>query len=290
MGYLHIENLYRPSAQTILLFRECWALEKVHGTSAHIAWRDGKIHYFAGGTSFASFRVLFDEAQLLQAFHALGHKDVTLYGEAYGGKMQGMHATYGDSLRFIAFDCKVGDTWLSVPQMADIATKLGQEVVPYHRVSTDLQALDAERDRPSEVALRRGIVEPKHREGVILRPLVELTTNNGERVIAKHKGAAFSERVNIPRVSKVPLAVLTEAQAIADEWVTEMRLEHVLQKLPGCDSMSATPRVIEAMCEDVFREGSGEVVESSAARSTIGKATAKLFKKWLQTQLRTAIH
>lgn len=23
MGYLHIENLYRPEAQTILLFREC---------------------------------------------------------------------------------------------------------------------------------------------------------------------------------------------------------------------------------------------------------------------------
>ena len=285
MGYLHIENLYRPSAQTILLFRECWALEKVHGTSAHIAWREGKIHYFAGGTSFASFRVLFDEDALTSAFTALGHKDVTLYGEAYGGKMQGMRTTYGDALRFIAFDCKVGDVWVSVPQMDDIATKLGQEVVPYHKVSTDLAALDAERDRPSEVAQRRGIVEPKHREGVVLRPLVEMTTNNGERVIVKHKGAAFSERVNMPRVSKVPLVVLAEAQAIADEWVTEMRLEHVLQKLPGCDSMSATPRVIEAMCEDVFREGSGEVVESNEARSAIGKVTARLFKKWLQTQL-----
>lgn len=35
MGYLHIDNLYKN--RDILLFRECWALEKVHGTSAHYA-------------------------------------------------------------------------------------------------------------------------------------------------------------------------------------------------------------------------------------------------------------
>ena len=40
MGYLHIDNLYKN--QTVLAFRRCFALEKVHGTSAHIAWRDGK--------------------------------------------------------------------------------------------------------------------------------------------------------------------------------------------------------------------------------------------------------
>src|SRR5690348_10996218 len=34
MGYLHIGNLYKT--QDLLLFRECYALEKVHGTSAHI--------------------------------------------------------------------------------------------------------------------------------------------------------------------------------------------------------------------------------------------------------------
>lgn len=30
MSYLHIPNLYKD--QTILLLRECFALEKVHGT------------------------------------------------------------------------------------------------------------------------------------------------------------------------------------------------------------------------------------------------------------------
>ena len=51
MGYLHISNLYRPEAQILLNFKRLYALEKVHGTSAHVAWRDGKVHYHAGGES-----------------------------------------------------------------------------------------------------------------------------------------------------------------------------------------------------------------------------------------------
>jgi hypothetical protein len=30
MGYLHIDNLYK--SQDILLFKRCYALEKIHGT------------------------------------------------------------------------------------------------------------------------------------------------------------------------------------------------------------------------------------------------------------------
>lgn len=37
MGYLHIDNLYK--AQEILAFRTCFALEKIHGTSANVARR-----------------------------------------------------------------------------------------------------------------------------------------------------------------------------------------------------------------------------------------------------------
>lgn len=279
MGYLHIENLYRPAAQVLLMFKECYALEKVHGTSAHIAWRGGKVWLSSGGESAERFAKLFDEAALAEAFTALGHPDVTIYGEAYGGKCQGMRHTYGDALRFIAFDVKIGETWLSVPNMADVAGKLGLEVVPFRKVATDLDVLDAERDRPSEVAILRGIAEPKPREGVVLRPLAEFVTSNGSRVIAKHKGAEFSERATPqPVVDPAKLAVLTEANAIAGEWVTPMRLEHVLQKLPGDLDMSATPKVIAAMVEDVLREAKGEIVESREAKAAIARKTAELFK------------
>lgn len=39
MSYMHIDNLYK--SQTLLMFRECYALEKIHGTSAHVMWKDG---------------------------------------------------------------------------------------------------------------------------------------------------------------------------------------------------------------------------------------------------------
>ena len=281
---MHIENLYRPAAQSILLFREVYALEKIHGTSAHIAWRtiDGNqlLTFFAGGESHANFVDLFDAAALTQAFTALGHPDVVVYGEAYGGKQQGMRHTYGDKLCFIVFDVKIGETWLAVPDAEDVAKKLGLEFVPYHKVCSELTALDAERDRPSEVAVRRGIATPKPREGVVLRPLREFSLN-GHRIIVKHKGAAFSEtKTPRPVTDSAKLAVLTAASAIADEWVTPMRLEHVLQRIPA-DNMSAAPKVITAMVEDVYREGKGEVVESREATAAIGRKTAELLKKHL---------
>lgn len=286
MGYLHIENLYRPAAQIILLFKELYALEKIHGTSAHVAWRQGMVWYSSGGESAVNFRALFDDAALTAAFQQLGHDEVTVYGEAYGGKCQGMHKTYGDKLRFIAFDVKIGPgeggAWLSVPNMTDVAIRLGFEVVPWRKVPSNLAALDAERDLPSEVAVRRGITEPRTREGVVLRPLHEFTMNNGNRVIAKHKGETFSETKS-PRhvVDPVALPMLTGAQAIADEWVTPRRLEHVLQRVENSDDIAAMSRVISAMIEDVFREAEGEIVESKEAKAAIGRATAKLFKQSL---------
>ena len=37
MGYLHIDNLYKN--QDILMFKECYAMEKIHGTSAHVSFK-----------------------------------------------------------------------------------------------------------------------------------------------------------------------------------------------------------------------------------------------------------
>jgi len=288
LGYLHIENLYRPAAQTILLFKQCYALEKVHGTSAHVAWRDNRVWFHSGGEAAPRFQALFDEAKLTEAFIKLGHPDITVFGEAYGGKQQGMRHTYGDALQFIVFDVKIGDVWMTVPNMADIASKLGLEAVPYELVSTDLGMLDAERDKPSDVAVRRGIKEPKPREGVVLRPLVELTTSNGNRVIAKHKCEAFSERKTPQKVDASKREVLEAAQQIADEWVTPMRLEHVLQRFDLGIGMEATAAVISAMIEDVTREASGEIVDSRDARSAIGRKTAELFGKRCK-QVRTQV-
>ena len=282
MGYRHIPNLYRQDAQAILLFRECYALEKIHGTSAHVSWRDGGVRFHAGGEKHDRFAAIFDSAALTAAFAAMGHAEVTIYGEAYGGKQQAQAWRYGPTLRFAAFEVQGGEAWLSVPDAAALVASLGLEFVHYARVSTDLAALDAERDAPSEQARRNGITGDQPREGVVLRPLVEMTLSSGARILAKHKRAEESETRTPRAVDPGAQQVLTDAGAIAIEWATPRRLEHVIGHLTAAaggvePDMTRTRDVIAAMVEDVLREGAGEVVDSKAARQAIGTVTAKLF-------------
>lgn len=287
MGYLHIDNLYRN--QEILLFRECYALEKIHGTSAHVRWADGAVGFHSGGEKHDRFVGLFDESALREAFSTLGHEKVVVYGEAYGGSQQRQAWRYGPALKFVAFDVKIGDLWLAVPHAADVVEKLGLEFVHYVKTSTNITALDAQRDAYSEQAKRNGVAGEHPREGVILRPLIELTRNDGKRIISKHKRAEERETKS-PRyvVDPSKLEVLTQAQAIADEWVTPTRLEHVLDKLGPDVGIGCMRDVISAMIEDVTREGSGEFVDSREARQAISRKAAELFQKRLRDKLNEA--
>jgi len=286
MGYLHIDNLYKD--QTILIFKECYALEKIHGTSAHLSWncKDKKVKYFSGGESNERFVKVFDNDFLINKFSELFiDSNAVVYGEAYGGKQQGMSNTYGKELKFVAFDVSVNDSWLEVPKAENVCNALNIEFVEYVKVPTDLEALNAERDKPSTQAKRNGIEDDKIREGVVLRPLVEFIMKNGSRVIAKHKRDEFKETKTPREVSPEQFKILEDAKAIAEEWVTEMRLKHVLDKLPQGINVESTKLVIEAMVEDVYREAKGEIVESKDVTKFIGSRAAQLFKQKLQSQL-----
>jgi len=286
MGYLHIDNLYKN--QAILMFKECYALEKIHGTSAHVSWdhKRKKVGFFAGGERHERFVGIFDEANLEKVFSEnFLDSDAVVYGEAYGGKCQGMSATYGMELKFVAFDVMVGPHWLNVPAAESVVQKLGLEFVDYRKISTDLEMIDHERDKWSTQAERNGVGTGKLREGVVLRPLIELTMNNGARLIAKHKRDEFKETKTPRTVDPEAFKVLTEANAIADEWVTEMRLSHVLDKLPKDIGMESTRLVINAMIEDVYREAKGEIVESKEVSKAISNKAVAMFKKKLQNAI-----
>lgn len=290
MSYLSISNLYKD--QDILLFKECYVLEKIHGTSAHISWSGEAIHFFSGGASHKLFVALFDAEKLAALFtEKVGNQKCTVYGEAYGGKIMGMSKVYGKDLRFTAFDVKMEDVWLAVPQAESFVLSLGLEFVHYVKVPTDLESLNRERDADSVQAIRNGIGPGQIREGVILRPPIEVRKNNNERVIAKHKRDEFRETQEKRHVEVDPerLKVLADAEAIAIEWVTAMRMQHVLDKLPHGDdnplTPERTPEVIEAMREDVYREGRGEFVDSPEVKKAVGKRTATLFIKHLKSSL-----
>lgn len=284
MGFAHIENLYK--CQDILLFRECYALEKVHGESAWISLhREKGMEFFSGGASMVNFKAMFDEQKIKAHLESLGCEKATVFGEVHGGEIMSASNTYGKKMAFTAFDLSIDNLFLAVPQMEELLVQFGFEVIPYKKIPTTMEAIDAERDAPSIVSVRRGIAGPKPREGVVLRPLMELTKNNGERIICKHKIEKHSERMTPQKVEDpAKLKVLEEANAIAEEWVTPNRVEHVVSKLESTGHLGRLLTVqdmanfISAMKEDVTREAKGEIVVTKEALNAIGKKAVELFK------------
>lgn len=287
MGYMgnNIPNLYRDEAKPILEFRRLYALEKAHGTSANVkrAAR-GHVTLSSGGASATTFKALFNVDKLEEAFRQMGSElNIEIHGEAYGGSEQHMSSTYGPKLCFAAFDVKINGLWLAVEKAQEIVVdKFGLEFVPWELVPSTMEALDAERDRDSILAIRRGMGPGKKREGVVLRPPFEVRLNNDQRLIAKHKRPEFHERQNQPKPDDpVRRQALAEANAIAEEWVTRERLTHVLDhaKEAGAPFVSKRdiPKLIAAMRDDVYREAKGEIIESKEAETAIGRMTATLF-------------
>lgn len=209
---------------------------------------------------------------------------VTVYGEAYGGKCQGMSATYGKDLKFCAFEVKIGHSWLDVLKAEVFCKNLNIEFVHYVKISTDLKLIDAERDADSVQAIRNGIGPGKIREGVVLRPLIELIKNNGERIICKHKRDEFRETKS-PRVVQDPQKqkILEQADQIVDEYVVLQRLLHVLDKIPDY-SIEKTGEVIKLMINDIEIEAKGEIVMNNDARKAISKKTALMYKNYLKNK------
>lgn len=303
MGYIKIENLYKN--QTILQLAEVYALEKLHGTSAHIKFKDGKITFFSGGEKYENFKALFNEEFITVALASFGIADIVVNGEVIGAKCQGMSKTYGNELKFIVFDVRFNGNWLPVLAAEQVATFLKLEFVHYVKISTKLEEIDRERDADSVQAIRNGMGEGHKREGVVLRPCEELFDERGNRLIAKHKRSEFIETKTPREVNPDKQLILKEAQTIAEEWVTPMRLNHVLDVLKvykhmkanagvtGIDVKEPEPvgiedmkQLIGMMIEDVKREAKGEIEENRGAMQAIGRRTATLFKQMLTDSLK----
>ena len=307
MGYRHINNLYKD--QTVLMFKRLYAMEKIHGTSAHIAFTviksveiDGKIDiklseinvtYFSGGEKHENFVKLFDTNTLLERYGQLGiPAHITIYGEAYGGKQQGMSETYGKELKFVAFEVQIGDKFMKVPYAKEICDKLGIEFVHYEEIDADPELIDKLANAPSVQAQRNGVENPKlPREGVVLRPLVEFLHPDGVgRIMAKHKNDIYKEREHAPKLQNPEdLKILEDAKAIAQEWVTPMRLVHVMDKAKANGFVieeKLMNYLISLMVEDVEREAKGEIISNKQTRKAISQRTAKLVIEHLKGQIK----
>jgi hypothetical protein len=281
---MKIGNLYK--SQEIMEFKGCYAMEKIHGTSAHVNWKDGELIFFSGGYKQDAFVSMFNPEWLKTLFGIRYPKtQVIIYGEAYGGKIQAMSKTYGDIVRFVAFEVKMGDRWLAVPEAEEVAKSLSFDFVPYKLIHTTMDEINAERDADSVQAVKNGVGEGKMREGVVLRPIYEAVDKWGARIIAKHKREEFGE-TKTPRPLDVDkIKVLTDAKEIAQEWVTPMRLQHVLDSFPEF-SMEQMGQIIGSMIEDIRREAGAQEFLDKFAKTAIGKHTVSLFKDLLRQDLK----
>lgn len=109
-----------------------------------------------------------------------------LYGEGYGAKIQKGGGNYRPDQSFVLFDVRVGDWWLKRPNVEDVASKLGLDVVPIIGQGPLENAVDMAREGFNS---RWGDFRA---EGVVMRPAVELLARNGKRIIAKIKCKDFA--------------------------------------------------------------------------------------------------
>ena len=165
--------------------------EKVDGTNIRVMF-DGETITFGGKTENAQIPsplVAKLNARFLprrDLFVSIFPEGVCLYGEGYGAKIQKGGGNYRPDQDFVLFDVKVGQWWLNRGDVAEIALKLGLDIVPYIGSGTLPTMVDFVR---SGFNSRWGDFLA---EGIVARPDVELKARNGKRIITKLKYKDFA--------------------------------------------------------------------------------------------------
>ena len=174
--------------------------EKVDGTNIRVCW-DGHTVTFGGRTDNAAIPAelvtrlneLFSGETNAQIFEqAFGEKEVILFGEGYGRKIQKGGGKYiPDGVDFILFDVLVGDNYQVREWVEETAKMFGIKVVPVVGTGPLYAAVEYVKTHPNSVVA----AEEREMEGVVCRPIVELRNRRGERVIVKIKWEDIKELV-----------------------------------------------------------------------------------------------
>lgn len=285
--YPHIENLDEVSQ--IFDLPEVVVTEKVHGSGARIAVIDGKLRIGGRKLEFMDIRPDTREGlcfiqwvlatgldkKMLEAFPT---EDVILYGEWHGSGtprknwpqvQKGIKYINGNDLRI--FDAKVNGKYVPFDDIKVWAGKVGLKTMPVlYRGKPDNEAFYALIDTMSRVGEENGIVDKENTiEGIVIRPPELIWDQKGNPVMAKLKVGKWAERASEqkhPKMQPKPRAVIPGAEEFAREFVTETRLQHVLDQLreegKPADKTSMAD-VMRLMGQDVKREGAGALERSN---------------------------
>ena len=181
--------------------------EKVDGTNIRIGmWAGFEEPEFAGRTDNAvlpkPLLEMLTEHFTVERFERadLHLNPIILFGEGYGPKIQN-GGNYRSDQSFVLFDVKIGDWWLTRPDVDDVAVKLGIESVPTIGYGTLHDAIDIVSSGITfneQGAVKRwgsGGLQSMwgnfEAEGIVARPSVPLFNRKGERIITKIKAVDF---------------------------------------------------------------------------------------------------
>lgn len=198
-----IFGTYRDETVKYLRFNDWQFTEKIDGTNISVEW-DGHAVSFHGRTERAQIpkhlleylekTFLTTEAEELFE-QTYGDKNVILYGEGYGAKIQN-GGNYRSDVSFILFDVLIGDNWQEREWVEKTAKMFGIDVVPVVFVGTLEEGIDYVMEHhPSTIGTAM-------MEGIVGRPMVEMRDRLGKRIIVKIKWEDFKEFAKIPEEAK----------------------------------------------------------------------------------------
>lgn len=210
--YQKIQNIYKRDPQTKEIIEKeftskeldylkdnLWeGTEKVDGTNIRVIW-DGFRVSFGGRTDKAEIPTplatklnqMFSGSEIEQLFEQkFGEKNVILFGEGFGPKIQKSGGTYRKENDFILFDVMINDKYLSRDNIEDVAAYFGIQCVPVVFKGTLQEAVDFIKTNPESKVATNGKMTM---EGIVVKPAAELYDSKGERIIVKIKCCDYNK-------------------------------------------------------------------------------------------------
>lgn len=190
-------DLAKPRNKLINWDGKYIAMEKVDGSNRYISW-DGErleLHGKTPKTSIADWESqLLDLPELERKFEdTFGRKEVGLYCELVGKHGNGKIYSDDDSEHhYFIFDVRVGNKFLDVDNVVDIAESLCMEHCPVIAGERTIEEwVEFIKSRPDSLVRFNSKPKTPTMEGIVIHPTCGDLYLNGERVIYKIKVADY---------------------------------------------------------------------------------------------------
>lgn len=187
-----IEGQYRNETVEFLKDKLWEFTEKIDGTNIRIHWDGHKVNY-GGRTERANIPAhlmnylisIFGTNEAEELFEqTFGEKEVILFGEGYGAKIQN-GGLYRSDVSFILFDVMIGNYYQPRNTVNELARAFGIDAVPVLFTGTLQEGVDYIKTKP------KSTIGKADMEGLVARPKVELQDRCGNRIIVKIKVKDF---------------------------------------------------------------------------------------------------